>query len=97
MAWAAINASKLSKGVPIWQFCRCADIDGCRYADIADIFRIQIHRKKGGLADILPMWLKTPHKNILKMFADNRYADIEKKCRYCRCRYKYRQVLKTKE
>ena len=30
--------------------------------------------------------------NIL-MFADSRYADIEKKCQYCRCQYKYRHTL----
>ena len=34
--------------------------------------------------------------SALKMFADSRYADIDKKCRYadiCRCRYKYRHTL----
>ncbi len=70
----------------ILPICRYADIGGCRYVDIADIFRIQIHSvtlfhsQSKILADILPMWLKLP---IFKYwFADNRYADIEKKCRY---------------
>ncbi len=30
--------SESTKGVPIWHFCRYADIGDCRYADIADIF-----------------------------------------------------------
>ncbi len=38
----------INKGVPIWHFCRYADIGDCRYADIADIFQIQMHRKRSG-------------------------------------------------
>ncbi len=32
----------------ILPICRYADIGDHRYADIADIFQIQIHRKRGG-------------------------------------------------
>ena len=32
----------------ILPICRYADIGASRYADIADIFQIQIHRKRGG-------------------------------------------------
>ena len=39
----------------ILPICRYADIGDCRYADIADIadiFHIQIHRKRGGYSNI---------------------------------------------
>ena len=28
--------------------------------------------------------------------SDSQYADIKKKCRYCRCRYKYRHTRKSR-
>ena len=49
-------------------------------ADIADIFPIQIHRKRGGLG--YEIFGSDIQISAPKMFADNRYADIEKKCRY---------------
>ncbi len=79
----------------ILPICRYDDIDGCRYADIADIFWIQIHRKRGPVdsdsrqnygryfADMAQSAdIQISAISALKMFADNRYADIEKKCRY---------------
>ena len=68
----------------ILPICRYADIDGCRYADIADIFRIQIYRKRGGyFADVAQNAdIQISAISALEMFADNRYADIEKKCWY---------------
>ncbi len=49
--------------------CQYADIGDCRYADIADIFILE--------ESILAI-------SALKMFADSRYADIEKKVPICR-------------
>ncbi len=50
--------------------CRYANIGDCRYADIADIFA-----DMSSNADI-----QISAISALEMFADSRYADIEKKC-----------------
>ena len=35
----------VTKGVPIWHFCRYADISDCRYANIADSWYADIEKK----------------------------------------------------
>ena len=60
------------------------------------LFNCSVHVKIVHIStDIAPNAdIKISAISALKMFADSRYADTEKKkCRYCRCRYKYRDPL----
>ena len=66
--------------------CRYADIGVCRYADIADIFIIllkqAVEQRGSPQGTLIIRCVMAQNADIqisaLKMFADTRYADIEK-------------------
>ncbi len=94
------RSSPPTKGVPIWQFCRYADTPILVIADmpILPIFSRFRSTEKGVDSDAKILTDMAQNADIqisaisaLKMLADSRYADIEKKCRYL-----YRHTLSAK-
>ena len=72
--------------------CRYADIGDCQYADI---LWIQFTEKGVDMAQNADIQISAI--SALKMFADNRYADIEKKCRYADIADADTSLLKKKD